>query len=297
MRLLSTLMAVCLALALGETSAASAAEPSWLCIPAKAGATVTSGGSEGECAAETTALEVPAPAEMKALVQVLPHISYEASGVAEKPTIRFTGVNVQIVNGEGVTTSTNGKGNLVLGYAEPAIGGERTGSHNLLLGTEQEFTSYGGIISGNHNRATGANATVFGRLNTASGANATVLGGQGNTASRKGASVVGGLDNIASGVWASVLGGVENTASEFYATVDGGTSNTASGEVSSVGGGFANTASGRYATVGGGESNIASAEWSWIGGGYKNLIKEEGEYSSIFGGKELIAKEPYEAIP
>ena len=42
------------------------------------------------------------------LLSMLPHMSFTSSGVGAKPTIRFTGVNVQIVSGSG---ATNGKVN------------------------------------------------------------------------------------------------------------------------------------------------------------------------------------------
>ena len=64
-------------------------------------------------------------------------------------TVRFKDVNVQIVNGLGATngfpddpdsldpvqTTTNGLGNLIVGYQEmhPA-GDDRTGSHNVVVG-------------------------------------------------------------------------------------------------------------------------------------------------------------------
>jgi len=47
--------------------------------------------------------------------------------------------------------------------------------------------------------------------------------------------------------------------------------------------------------VSGGEHNAASGIRSWVGGGYKNLA--QGKLASIFGGKELKAKNEYEAIP
>ena len=41
--------------------------------------------------------------ELETLRSVLPHMSYAASGIGGKPTIRFSAVNVQIVNGVGKT--------------------------------------------------------------------------------------------------------------------------------------------------------------------------------------------------
>jgi hypothetical protein len=55
-------------------------------------------------------------------------------------------MNVQIVNGQGTTASANGLGNLIIGYDEGTQ--KRTGSHNLVLGEQQSFTSYAGLIGG-----------------------------------------------------------------------------------------------------------------------------------------------------
>ncbi len=80
-------------------------------------------------------------------MSILSHMKYVASGIDSKPTVKFEGVNVQIVNGEGKTTTTNGEGNLVIGYDENPEKREQTGSHDLILGKEQKFTSYSGIIA------------------------------------------------------------------------------------------------------------------------------------------------------
>jgi len=32
---------------------------------------------------------------------LLPHISYEASGIDKQPTIQFSGVNLQVIDGSG----------------------------------------------------------------------------------------------------------------------------------------------------------------------------------------------------
>ena len=84
--------------------------------------------------------------EITLLKHILPHINYIGAGVGGKPTIQFSGVNVQVVNGEGKTATTNGEGNLVIGYDENPRA--QTGSHNLILGEEQEFTAYAGIDAG-----------------------------------------------------------------------------------------------------------------------------------------------------
>lgn len=71
------------------------------------------------------------------LLAILPYIKYEEKGVGGEPTIQFSAVNVQIVNGEGKTETTNGEGNLVIGYDENSGSHKQTGSHNLILGEER----------------------------------------------------------------------------------------------------------------------------------------------------------------
>lgn len=50
-------------------------------------------------------------------------------------TVRLTGINQQIVNGEGRTHSADCKGNLILGYNEPSsdMTVDRSRSHNLVI--------------------------------------------------------------------------------------------------------------------------------------------------------------------
>src|SRR5690348_15440251 len=105
-------MAVCGGLAIpASASAASVA----LCVPSTAGATVTAAGG-GSCSGGATKVALPASsADQQTLLNVLPFISFNASGVGGKPTIRFTGANVQIVSGSGSTSGTvNGEGNLIV---------------------------------------------------------------------------------------------------------------------------------------------------------------------------------------
>jgi hypothetical protein len=204
--------------------------------------------------------------EIKTLKSILPHIKYVESGVGGKPTIQFSGVNVQVVSGAGSTNAAvNGEGNLAIGYDENKEGKQQTGSHDLILGEEQTFTSYGGILAG--------------RFNTISAPFASVTGGYGNTASEFAASVSGG-------------GG--NTASAFASSVSGGGFNRASGGEASVSGGQANTAKGLDASVSGGKENLASGFiGSSVSGGFKNTAS--GGLASVFGGKELKAALEYEA--
>jgi hypothetical protein len=142
--------------------------------------------------------------------------------------ITIDGANLHIVNGLGATnglptdptsidpahTVVNGLGNLIVGYNElraglPGLGSDdRSGSHNLVVGSLQNFSSFGGLVAGELNSISGAYASVSGGYaNRASGIQASVSGGDGNIASGGAASVSGGDGNTASGNFASVSGG------------------------------------------------------------------------------------------
>jgi len=172
------------------------------------------------------------------------------NGVGTNTELFFSGVNVHIVNGLGATNgnpnapfdfrgdlgpvATNGLGNLIIGYnSSRSTFNEtdtRTGSHNLVLGDGNNYSSFGGIIGG--------------QTNTISGPYASVTGGSSNAASLDFSVVTAGVDNVSSGEDAVVTGGLFNTASGAGSVVAGGSSNKASGEASVVTGGFKNTASG-----------------------------------------------------
>jgi len=102
-------------------------------------------------------------------------------------TVRFSHVNVQIVNGTGATASSSqglinglGLGNLIIGYNEDNEFNplSRTGYHNLIVGTSNEYTSYGGV--------------VFGKANTLSSEYSTITGGYINEVTLPYSSISGG---------------------------------------------------------------------------------------------------------
>jgi hypothetical protein len=141
-----------------------------------------------------------------ALEKLLKHFSREGKDIF------ITGANRHIVNGLGRTSCTedtgepipdcpNRLGNLIVGYNETRGEDVRTGSHNVVVGIQHNFSSFGGL--------------VVGEFHTLSGDFAVVSGGQSNTASGSHSSVSGGQGNIASGDYASVGGGFFTTASGF----------------------------------------------------------------------------------
>ena len=227
-------------------------------------------------------------------------------------TLRVTGANFQIVSGSGATngnpllpsstllTSTNGLGNLIVGYNELGNpnGDDRTGSHNIVVGHKNTYTEFGGLIAARQNSITSPFASVSGgRRNLASGLGASVSGGNRNTAGDVNSAIGGGVYNLAVGVYSSVSGGVFNSATGFVTAVSGGRYNTASGAYASVSGGssnlasgggssatgFNNEAGGSYSTISGGRNNTAMGFSSSISGGRFNIAT--GPYSSISGGK------------
>lgn len=225
--------------------------------------------------------------------------------VQNEYTVRFTGVNVQIVNGAGVTHESNGLGNLIVGYNEPRVGtalcsnGEysdenscisnggiwsenhKSGSHNIVGGDGNAYSSHGGLVIGASNAITHAFASVSGGLgNVASGPLSSVTAGDSNIASGPASSITGGSVNMASGTWSSISGGTVNTAAGDLSSVTGGDHNAASGDLSSVSGGSYNLASGVQSSVSGGGGNTAA-----------------GSYSSVLGGTEQQASTMGQAIP
>jgi hypothetical protein len=179
-----------------------------------------------------------------ALESLLKHFS------REKNDIFITGANLHIVNGLGSTNCgseeepipdcPNGLGNLIMGYNEPRGGGLediRTGSHNVVVGQQHNFSSFGGL--------------VVSHFNTISGPLAVAIGGVGNTASGLSAVVIGGASNLASGL---------------QAVVNSGEVNVASGGLSAVSGGVGNTASGDRSTVSGGQTIAQDTEFGWSAG-------------------------------
>jgi hypothetical protein len=122
-------------------------------------------------------------------------------------TLVISGANLQIVNGAGSTENTNGLGNLIIGYNEERSTNsgygftERTGSHVLVVGARNNYTSYGGFVVGEHNDIRAPYASVS--------------GGSGNTAAGEFSSISGGRGNNAEGAYSWIGDGLERTASGF----------------------------------------------------------------------------------
>jgi hypothetical protein len=218
------------------------------------------------CGDEETLLEWNTGEDVAALQEQVSALQAEVdtlkallAGVSrEEDTLLIRGANLQVVSGSGETHGEpNGLGNIIIGYNEERSDEEnvRTGSHMLVVGRENNYSSFGGIVAGIHNQT-----------------------------SNDFASVNGGFSNLADGVAATVNGGTDNHASGNYASVAGGQTNKADGEAAAVAGGHFNEASGGWSVVSGGESNTVNAGTSSasVSGGFDHSAA--GNFDWLAGG-------------
>lgn len=174
------------------------------------------------------------------------------------PLVRFTGANVQVVNGTGEQGTANGVGNLIVGYDKPRLslappvcsdgeyrnatdcennGGvwstnHKSGSHNLVGGDGNAYSQTGGIVFGSDNVANRLYASVIGGSSgEAQGRRSVVVGGVDGEALADSTVVVGGERNVAGGASAVVLGGEQNEAAGPSSVVLGGNGNVEEGIV------------------------------------------------------------------
>jgi hypothetical protein len=189
--------------------------------------------------------------ELEAQVEILAAALHEAQEILQYVRVEtgeivgvtgphwiIEGANVHIVSGiprtyglvcpggsSGWCVSSNGLGNLIVGYNEfPYYLGtpKRSGMHNLIVGPEHEYQGHGGFLAGRHNSLLNRGASVTGGIhNRARGFYSSVSGGAENLAYESAASVSGGFRNIASGVKSSVSGGEEREAPDDYNWVAG----------------------------------------------------------------------------
>jgi len=221
--------------------------------------------------------------------EILSHMSivYLDDGQGgQAKTIRFTGVNVQVVNGLGATETANGLGNLVVGYQEPGNEvdpDDRTGSHNAIVGRRNNYTGFGGLVVGESNRSYAPYASI--------------AGGRRNEADGPWSSVAGGGFNRASSTQSVVLGGAYNWSGSDSTVVVGGEGNWAvpaggggAGNKAVVVGGYDNRSKGQGSVIVGGRFNETTANYSAMLAGSSNLCVGDpsggGSYCAIVGGEQ-----------
>ncbi|MCP3876485.1 MAG: hypothetical protein GY699_25510 [Desulfobacteraceae bacterium] len=250
---------------------------------------------------------------LQAEVQALKTLLAGVTRSVDNKNLYFTGMNVHVRSGEGATDATvNGLGNLIVGYNESrSYSNNRTGSHNIVVGSKQNYSSYGGFVAGYNNTISGDYSSVSGGgSNTAggdyssvsggagnftTGTYASISGGQLNKAEHTSSSVSGGLNNTASGIQSSVNGGESNVASGKFSSVSGGARNSASGERSSITAGYDNTAFGYGSSATGGQSNEAIGTYSHVSGGRNNKAHHTGSQIAAAENRNTEADYEFEA--
>ena len=164
-------------------------------------------------------------ADLEDVLELFDYVTVDTSSDA----IYFDAVNVYITSGGGNTNgSVNGLGNLIIGYGEWDSTTDVSGSHNLVMGVDNGFSGYSGLVNGYENDISGDYATVLsGSGNEATGQYAVVVTGRNNAADGSYGGILTGQFGDASGAYAAVVSGYAGTSSATYATVITGSSNTA----------------------------------------------------------------------
>lgn len=223
--------------------------------------------------------------------ELVPGLANYMSIDPEAHTVLISGANFHLNNGGGSSYTTNGLGNLIVGYNEdsPNLELQRSGSHNLIMGATNDYTGASSIVTGQSNKMYATEAIVTGANNVVSGIRSAVIGGNNNSAGGEMCVVIGGQSNDAIGSSAAIIGGNDNTASGVHSVVAGGALNTAAGSWDAVFGGELSTTTGLKSVVSGGYNNTAEASHSVIYGGNNNLVHSTAasyDGYGVFGGKE-----------
>ena len=213
--------------------------------------------------------------------------------------ITVGGANLQVTNGTTGSMAysghtVNGLGNIILGFNEssmppnPAV--TRTGSHNLVIGTGNEYTSHHCIVGGWNSKVTHTRSSVIsGYMNEASGPSTCVISGVYNRATANNSVVLGGEENetVGSGVVGAInsviVGGNRNIATGAATSLLGGNRNEVAGKNATIAGGAKNVCGGVAATLIGGEENISTANYAAAVGGTQ--LKADGEHCVTLGGR------------
>jgi hypothetical protein len=216
-----TLVAASAAAAL---AAASAQAGQWICIPDTANTPVTSGGAGGSCNSATPVKLPTSAADQQKLIDVLPYLTYQATGIGGKPTIVVKGANVQIRRGSDYVTK-DGTGNLIIGSgAQYTVESTHTGSENLAVGYDNKWTGNANGMFGNFHDAAGYSNLLAGRQSTSTGSS-NFVSGVGNTASGQGGGMLGGYFNTLAGEESALAGGAQRSFKTTYGVIADGSGN------------------------------------------------------------------------
>jgi hypothetical protein len=192
--------------------------------------------------------------------EILDHMSIvyldDGQGGTTK-TIRISDVNVQVVNGLESTETINGLGNLIVGYNEfRTLENNRTGSHSIVLGKENNYNKYA--------------STVGGISNSVNGEYSSIITGISNVVNANGSCVIGGSENIAdlkpnnSFPVSVIIGGQWNRTTSDHCVIVGGGYNFIDGVGIALN-------SGRWSVIVGG-GGVAADNGNIISGGLSVVV-------------------------
>jgi hypothetical protein len=194
----------------------------------------------------------------------------------------FDGCNVHVRNGAGSGGGINRYGNLIIGYNKNEVA-IRDGSHNLVMGSLNEYRSSGGIVGGSQNSIMAPDAVVLGGGESIARGSGIVLGASRAVADSAAVIIGGTRSYTAPGAsFSVVVGGRENTSSGTNAVAIAGAMNEASGGNALACGGSENKATGTSSTACGGSRNKSQASDSVVTGGSQNSA--DGLRSTVSGG-------------
>jgi hypothetical protein len=216
-----TLVAASAAAAL---AAAPAQAGQWLCIPDTANTPVTSGGASGSCSSATPVKLPSSAADQQKLIDILPYLTYQATGIGGKPTIVIKGANVQIRRSSDYVTK-DGTGNLIIGTGvNYPVASTHTGSENLVVGYDNEWAGNANGMFGTFHKAAGNSNLLAGRQSTSTGSS-NFVSGVGNTASGQGGGMLGGYFNTLAGEESALAGGTQRSVKTNYGVLADGSGN------------------------------------------------------------------------
>lgn len=241
--------------------------------------------------------------------QVIPGLANYVHIIDSTDVVMFHGANVQIVNGSPYSTSSatiNGKGNLLIGYNPQGADTTyaRAGSHNLVIGWQNDYNSRHSIVHGLGSNANAAfSASLASYYNTIEGGYSATVGGQHNKIFDNYSVALGGMQNQLSGQLSAAVGGRNNSVSGYAAASIAGQFNSAEGSTSAIVGGQGNdifdgsgsvllggegnrigltdSLDSRFAVLSGGRFNESKAGYcGFIGGGYGNILQPDTMFAS-----------------
>lgn len=198
--------------------------------------------------------DVSLPQWLHRLARYVDVIEVDDGSGSSVPTIRITGANLQIVNGQGSSSTSNGRGNLILGYNELGNpdGDVRSGSHCLVLGIRGNYQGWMNFVGGSDNSVAGGNCAVF--------------AGTGNRVDTVGAVIATGTGCSADSAFSFIGTGQSNQVSGVYGACLGGGDGQVDGNLGVVVGGFSNVSVGGGSVVSGGINRVAPGSGDWVAG-------------------------------